>query len=261
MATNETEFQKKFKKFYTNRAVIVTVVTLLVATGIIIAATVAANRSKRPLSGNEDTTVTDTVTETSAGQNAGNIQEETLPIYNGSETQPVSGESDEKPAQFTLPVSGKLQKTHDTSIQVYSNTMGDYRVHIGLDIATEAEAPVYAAADGTVEKIWTDAMMGHCIAITHADDTVTVYKNLAKAFPAGVAAGATVKQGQEIGSIGDSAVIEMADEPHLHFEMTVGGLSVNPLDYFSASAVAALSEDTAFESSAVEMDTTMTDGK
>ena len=49
MATNETEFARKMKKFFANRAVIVTAVTLLVATGIIIAATVSANRAKKPI--------------------------------------------------------------------------------------------------------------------------------------------------------------------------------------------------------------------
>ena len=34
-------------------------------------------------------------------------------------------------------------------------------------------------------------------------------------------------------------MVEMADEPHLHFEMTVGGVPVDPLDYISASAQAA----------------------
>ncbi len=252
MANNETEFQRKIKKICKNRAVIVTVVTLLVATGIIIAATIAANRSKQPLPGKDESTVGESATES---QTNAAIKDETLPTYNGGETQPVDGEPSEKPAKFTLPVGGKLQKTHDTTIQVYSNTMGDYRVHIGLDIATAAEAPVYAAADGQVEKIWDDAMMGTCLAIAHADDTVTVYKNLGKQLAGGVAVGATVKQGQEIAHVGDTAALEMADEPHLHFEMTVAGLSVNPLDYFAESDVAALSKDTAFESSAVESGT------
>ena len=130
--------------------------------------------------------------------------------------------------------------------------MGDYRIHLGVDIATAPEAPVYAAADGTVEKVWTDAMMGSCVAISHKDNTVTIYKNLGKNLTDGIAVGTAVKQGQQIGKVGDTAVIEMADEPHLHFEVTVGGLSVNPLDYFSKEAVATLSEDTAVESSATE---------
>ena len=133
--------------------------------------------------------------------------------------------------------------------------MGDYRVHLGVDIATAPEAPVYAAADGKVEKIWEDSMMGTCVAVTHKDETVSIYKNLAKELAEGIAAGATVKQGQQLGTVGDTAVVEMADEPHLHFEVTAKGISVDPLDYFSKKDVNALSEDTAYESGAAESDT------
>ena len=256
MATNETEFTRKMKKFFSNRAVIVTTVTLLVATGIIIAATVSANRAKKPVTDDKGA-VTGTITQPKDTQAAPSGKEDmTLPTYNGGETQPVAVEPEEPDALLALPVSGKMFKGHDATIQVYSNTMGDYRVHLGVDIATAPEAPVYAAADGKVEKVWEDSMMGTCVAITHKDETVTIYKNLAKTLTDGIAAGVTVKQGQEIGLVGDTAVMEMADEPHLHFEVTVNGLSVNPLDYFSEDSVATLSEDTAFESGATETNQT-----
>ena len=93
-------------------------------------------------------------------------------------------------------------------------------------------------------------MMGTCVAITHKDETVSIYKNLAKELADGIVAGATVKQGDEIGRVGDTAVVEMADEPHLHFEVTVKGLSVDPLDFFSKGDVDALSKDPAYESDA-----------
>ena len=48
MANNQNEFSHKFKKLVGNRAVIVTVVTLLVVTGIVVAATISANRAKKP---------------------------------------------------------------------------------------------------------------------------------------------------------------------------------------------------------------------
>ena len=67
-------------------------------------------------------------------------------------------------------------------------------------------------------------------------------------LPEGIAAGATVKQGDEIGRVGDTAVVEMADEPHLHFEVTVKGISADPLDFFSKTDVEALSKDPAVES-------------
>ena len=264
--SNETEFSRKMKRLAGNRAVIVTAVTLLVVVGVVIAATVSANRARKPLPEDPAVSGTATPTDTQSAPSGGDV---TLPTYNGGETQPVGADPDEPKAPLELPVSGKLFKGHDATIQVYSNTMGDYRVHLGVDIATPPEAPVYAAADGQVEKVWEDSMMGTCVAVTHKDDTVSIYKNLAKELAEGIAAGAAVKQGQQLGIVGDTAVVEMADEPHLHFEVTVKGLSVNPLDYFSRESVDALSEDTAYESGATETDTektpaeseTRTDGK
>ncbi len=256
MANNETEMTRKLKKLFSNRAVIVTIVTLMVATGIILAITISANRASRPTPGNPTGTTAGT-----AGSNETNpvIKDETLPTYNGAETLPTDNEQkpddtpvDGTPEKFVLPAEGKLMKAHDPSIQVYSNTMGDYRVHLGLDIATAAEAPVYAAADGKIEKVWSDSLMGTCLAITHADDTVTIYKNLAAELAAGITEGVSVKQGQKIACVGDTAALEMADEPHLHYEMTVGGIAVDPLKYFSAAAVETLSKDTAYESTTTE---------
>lgn len=251
--SNETEFSRKMKKLAGNRAVIVTAVTLLVVAGVIIAATVSANRAKKPLP--DDPAVSGTSEPTGTQSAPSGVEDVTLPTYNGGETQPVGADPEEPEGIFTLPVSGQLYKGHDATIQVYSNTMGDYRVHLGVDIATAPEAPVYAAADGKVEKIWEDSMMGTCVAVTHKDETVSIYKNLAKELAEGIAAGATVKQGQQLGTVGDTAVVEMADEPHLHFEVTAKGISVDPLDYFSKKDVNALSEDTAYESGAAESDT------
>ena len=252
MSSNQNEFTRKMKKLVSNRAVVVTAVTLLVVTGIIVAATVSANRAKKP-------PVTNPTVTTAASDTTPSVTEEvTLPSYNGGETQPTVADPTEPEAMLTLPVEGLLFKGHDATIQVYSNTMGDYRVHLGVDIATPPEAPVFAAADGTVEKIWEDSMMGTCVAITHKDETVSIYKNLAKELAEGIAAGATVKQGDEIGRVGDTAVVEMADEPHLHFEVTVKGLSVDPLDFFSKTDVDALSKDPAVESGASSETTGMT---
>ena len=51
-----------------------------------------------------------------------------------------------------------------------------------------------------------------------------------------------------MGCVGDTAMIEIAEEPHLHMEMTVKGLQVDPLEYFSQEVISALTEDTVYES-------------
>ena len=94
--------------------------------------------------------------------------------------------------------------------------------------------------------------MGTCVALTHSGECVTVYKNLAKELAEGLAEGTQVRQGQLLGKVGDTAMVEIAEEPHLHMEMTVKGLQVDPLDYFSAAVIASLSEDASHEAGAGE---------
>lgn len=231
---NNFKQSKFYRNLKENRAVYVTAITLLVALAVIVAVTAVANRTKPPV----DTE--DTGTETGA------------PAPGTDTEAPDSTDVSSKLPAFSLPVSGTLSKRHDATTQVFSNTMKDYRVHLGVDIATEANAAVVAAADGTVSQIWEDALMGNCIAVVHGGDACTVYKNLGDTLPEGIEEGAEVKLGQTIGYVGESAMVEIAEEPHLHFEMTVGGIAVDPLEYFEEEAVATLSEDVSYEEPAEE---------
>ena len=133
----------------------------------------------------------------------------------------------------SLVAGGTVMKPHSPDELIYSNTMGDYRVHLGIDVATDMNAEVYALYDGTVENVFEDFMMGHCVVINHGNGLCSIYQNLSGSYPAGVEVGATVTAGQAVGYVGDSAMIEIADEPHLHFEMTLNGDTANPLDYLN----------------------------
>ena len=160
------------------------------------------------------------------------------PVTDEPETQPAENNST---VTMTLPVTGTVFRGHDPDNMVYFPALGDSRTHLGVDIATSLGAPVYAVADGTVENIWDDILMGTCISVAHENDIVSVYKNLAVDLVAGISVGATVKQGQQLGSVGDTALVEMTDEPHLHFEMTESGEQVDPLTFFSDEDREALS--------------------
>lgn len=89
--------------------------------------------------------------------------------------------------------------------------------------------------------------MGQCVAIAHGGDAYTIYKNLSATLPEYIKTGVAVKAGDVIGTVGESAMTEVADAPHLHLEMTVGGLQVDPTDYLDEDAMATLNEDTNFE--------------
>ncbi|MBQ8287869.1 MAG: M23 family metallopeptidase [Clostridia bacterium] len=156
-------------------------------------------------------------------------------------TTPPSTEAGTKPDptpekavfKLTRPVDGYLTAVHDTETLSFSITMQDYRTHTGIDIETEDGAAVVAAAAGTVTAAYEDPMMGYCIEIDHGDGYVTVYRNLTDTVPDGIEVGTTVRAGQLIGAVGSSALIEQAELPHLHFELTRNDEQIDPLTYLA----------------------------
>ena len=231
----ESEFFKKLKQVRVNRAVYISAIVILLALAVVLTITAVTNRAKKKPT---DELPTDNTT--------GAVQQ-TPPATQPPVTDAPTLTPDNSIPELALPVEGKLNKNHSVDVQVFSQTMQDYRVHLGIDIATAANAPVCAVANGTVSQIWEDPMMGWCVAVTHSGDCVTVYKNLAKELAEGLNTGVEVMKGQLLGYVGDTAMLEIAEEPHLHMEMTVAGLQVDPLDYFSEAVIATLSQDTAYE--------------
>ena len=241
----ESKFAKKCKELSKNGGFVVTFVCILLALTVILSVTIATNRAKKP--NEEESTKTPTKNEqtTSKPNDDGTEGTVSSPTHNETESRPTSAEVEE--LTLSLPAQGTVAKGHDSTIQVWSETMGDYRVHLGIDIQTAEGAPVFAAAKGTVAKVWDDALMGRCVAIEHEGNVFTFYKNLDKTLAAGIEQGKTVSVGQQIGTVGNSAIAELADEPHLHLEMTVNGLAVDPRDYFSAEAKDSLANGTNYE--------------
>lgn len=130
---------------------------------------------------------------------------------------------------FTWPVKGEVLREHAVETLAYDKTMGDWRVHDGVDIACAVGTEVLAPAGGTVTDLYTDDMMGMTVVILHADGVMSACSNLA-AVP-NVEIGDTVRTGDVIGSVGESAIAESEEASHLHVSMTKDGVSVDPLDY------------------------------
>lgn len=252
----DSKFYKTLKDPKFSRAAYVVLVVTLVTLAIVIGIASAANRAKKndSIGKDEPTTNSPTVTDKKPSEDSPTTDKKPQESEKPNETVPTPPKDDtpdDTPTvsvvpTLSLPVSGAVYKYHDPKVQVFSDTMNDYRVHLGVDISTTADASVLAAADGTVSKIWKDPLMGYCIALEHDGDAVTVYKNLAANLPENIIEGAAVKSGQQIASVGESAMIEVADEPHLHFEMTVAGLQVDPLEHFGATELASLSVDDSY---------------
>ena len=233
-----------------SRAVYVTILTLILAVSVLVTITAVSNRAKKKESQNDTPGMEETNPDSSQSNSPSDDSSAVQPEIKDEGTASDVGKTDATDAtettsgvpEMALPVVGMIAKGYDSTVQVYSTTMGDYRIHLGLDMLTEDDTPVLAAADGVVSQIWEDPMMGTCVAVSHSGDCYTIYKNLNPTLADSITVGSEVKAGDRLGNVGQSAILELAEEPHLHFEMTVSGLSVDPLEYFSEQAMAQLTD-------------------
>ena len=130
---------------------------------------------------------------------------------------------------FKNPVEGEVIKEYAKDKLVYSNTLGEWIVHGGIDIKANKTTVVKASADGTVKSIKNDPRYGLTVIIEHSNGFTSVYSNLLTAEF--VVEGEKIKQGQTIGTVGTTATFEISDEPHLHFEIRKDGDSLDPTLY------------------------------
>ena len=98
--------------------------------------------------------------------------------------------------------------------------------HTGLDVANKLGQPVYAAEDGVVIKSgWNSGGYGYYIMIDHGNRLQTLYAHCSKLY---VSVGQRVTRGQVIGAIGSTG---RSTGSHLHFEVRINNVRVNPLNY------------------------------
>ncbi len=108
-----------------------------------------------------------------------------------------------------------------------SKTMEDWRHHNGIDIEAAVDTAVKAALNGKVVRTYTDAQLGEVIILEHANGLKTKYANLASS---NITIGKIIKRGETIGKVGKTARYELADAPHLHFEILKDDQTVDPLE-------------------------------
>lgn len=104
---------------------------------------------------------------------------------------------------------------------------GTRKLHKGLDISASSGNPVLAAASGTVVKSYFSSSYGNYVVISHGGGVMTAYAHMTRRL---VSAGQSVAAGQQVGTVGSTG---NSTGPHLHFEVYVGGSTVNPMNYFN----------------------------
>ena len=144
----------------------------------------------------------------SGTSSSGNTSSNASATGTGSLTHPVPG------AAITSGFGGRV-----------APTAGATTGHDGIDYGAGYGAAVYAADSGTVITAQYNSARGNYIVINHGNGMQTWYQHLSSMS---VTVGQTVARGQVIGNVGTTGI---STGPHLHFEVHVGGVPVNPLNY------------------------------
>jgi murein DD-endopeptidase MepM/ murein hydrolase activator NlpD len=99
------------------------------------------------------------------------------------------------------------------------------RLHEGIDIAAASGTPIRAAAEGTVIHAGWLGGYGNLVVVDHGNGLATAYAHASAIL---VAVGQRVAQGETIALVGSTG---NSSGPHLHFEVRVNGVAVDPLGY------------------------------
>ena len=101
---------------------------------------------------------------------------------------------------------------------------GYNKMHKGVDFAAPSGTPIFAAGNGVIEYAGRNGGYGKYIRIRHDSTYKTAYAHL-KSYKKGITSGVRVKQGDVIGYVGSTG---KSTGPHLHYEIIVNGVQINP---------------------------------
>lgn len=122
------------------------------------------------------------------------------------------------------PIRGMLSSAFGVRTSPFTETPV---FHHGLDIVGRVGAPVAASASGVVVKSGYEALYGNVVVIDHGAGYRSIYGHLASCS---VEEGEFVNRGEEVGKLGSTG---RSTGPHLHYEVRVNGLPVNPARFLN----------------------------
>ncbi|RVT91233.1 M23 family metallopeptidase [Sphingomonas crocodyli] len=106
---------------------------------------------------------------------------------------------------------------------------GGAAMHAGIDLASKTGTPIYATADGMVNRAEWFGGYGNCVEVEHGKGISTRYGHMSKivAHP-----GQRVHRGDLIGYVGSTG---RSTGPHLHYEVRIDGRAVNPIPFLESA--------------------------
>ncbi len=136
--------------------------------------------------------------------------------FQGDTTRSPDGQamSGARPGALRIPVAGV---TAADLVDTFTEPRGD-RLHNALDIIMPQGSPVLAAADGTVAKLFVSEDGGNSVYVRSPDGARMYYYAHLLGYQPGLAEGAFVRAGQQIGTVGATGNANPT-VPHLHFQI------------------------------------------
>ena len=174
----------------------------------------------------KNSNTTNTITTSSKELTKENTSKEQTNTSNQTENQSATQTVE---LNFEKPVEGEIVKEFAKDNLIFSETLQEWTVHTGIDIKADKTTVVKSAEAGTVKSIKNDPRYGLTIVVEHENGFETVYSNLLTSEF--VVENEKVEKGQSLGTVGNTAAFESADEPHLHFEILKDSIQVDPNIY------------------------------
>ena len=106
---------------------------------------------------------------------------------------------------------------------------GGASMHAGIDLASKVGTPIYATADGMVNRAEWFGGYGNCVEIEHGKGISTRYGHMSKIVAHD---GQRVARGDLIGYVGSTG---RSTGPHLHYEVRIDGRAVNPIPFLESA--------------------------
>ena len=128
---------------------------------------------------------------------------------------------------FIMPVTGEISNPYSGGELVKSKTLKEWRTHDGVDILAKEGTPVKSLNDGKVTDIREDSKWGVTVEIEYPGGITAIFSGLNDDVK--VKKGQEVKLGDVIGSVGNTTLVEAAEESHLHLGMKRDGEWVDPM--------------------------------
>lgn len=126
--------------------------------------------------------------------------------------------------EFVWPISGDIVKDFVVDSLVFSNTLNEWCIHEGVDIAGNLGDDVLSAESGKIKEVYDNGKYGFTVVIEHKDG----YKSKYSFIDSELEVGKIVDKGEKIGVLSNPSNSETNEITHLHFELLKNEEKLSP---------------------------------